>query len=177
MGRELRRKQSKIEGKSLKREINNDNDNIESQKFIKILIMLIIICVVVYISIGLFVTKEIKWFGNNSENNVVDTVSNKIIASAIFKQKEEEYYVYFYNFEETNNNIESTISSKLTDYKVYRVDTSSSLNQNYVSEDSSNPSAKSLDELKVKTPTLIKIINDQIVSYYETEDNIIDGLN
>ena len=177
MGRELRRKQSKIEGKSLKREINNDNDNIESQKFIKILIMLIIICVVVYISIGLFVTKEIKWFGNNSENNVVDTVSNKIIASAIFKQKEEEYYVYFYNFEETNNNIESTISSKLTDYKVYRVDTNSSLNQNYVSEDSSNPSAKSLDELKVKTPTLIKIINDQIVSYYETEDNIIDGLN
>ena len=177
MGRELRRKQSKIEGKSLKREINNDNDNIESQKFIKILIMLIIICVVVYISIGLFVTKEIKWFGNNSENNVVDTVSNKIIASAIFKQKEEEYYVYFYNFEETNSNIESTISSKLTDYKVYRVDTNSSLNQNYVSEDSSNPSAKSLDELKVKTPTLIKIINDQIVSYYETEDNIIDGLN
>ena len=177
MGRELRRKQSKIEGKSLKREINNDNDNIESQKFIKILIMLIIICVVVYISIGLFVTKEIKWFGNNLENNVVDTVSNKIIASAIFKQKEEEYYVYFYNFEETNSNIESTISSKLTDYKVYRVDTNSSLNQNYVSEDSSNPSAKSLDELKVKTPTLIKIINDQIVSYYETEDNIIDGLN
>ena len=177
MGRELRRKQSKIEGKSLKREINNDNDNIESQKFIKILIMLIIICVVVYISIGLFVTKEIKWFGNNSENNVVDTVSNKIIASAIFKQKEEEYYVYFYNFEETNSNIESTISSKLTDYKVYRVDTNSSLNQNYVSEDSSNPSAKSLEELKVKTPTLIKIINDQIVSYYETEDNIIDGLN
>lgn len=177
MGRELRRKQSKIEGKSLKREINNDNDNIESQKFIKILIMLIIICVVVYISIGLFVTKEIKWFGNNLENNVVDTVSNKIIASAIFKQKEEEYYVYFYNFEETNSNIESTISSKLTDYKVYRVDTNSSLNQNYVSEDSSNPSAKSLEELKVKTPTLIKIINDQIVSYYETEDNIIDGLN
>ena len=176
MGRELRRKQSKIEGKSLKREINNNDDN-EVQKFVKISIILIILCVVIYLLIGIFITKEIKWFGNNSENDVVDTVSNNIIASAIFKQKEEEYYVYFYNFEETNNNIESTISSKLTDYKVYRVDTNSSLNQNYVSEDSSNPNAKNLEELKVKAPTLIKIINDQIVSYYETENGIINGLN
>ena len=176
MGRELRRKQSKIEGKSLKREINNNDDN-EVQNFVKISIILIILCVVIYLLIGIFITKEIKWFGNNSENDVVDTVSNNIIASAIFKQKEEDYYVYFYNFEETNSNIESTISNKLSDYKVYRVDTSSSLNQNYVSEDSSNPNAKNLEELKVKAPTLIKIINDQIASYYETENGIINGLN
>ena len=175
MGRELRRKQSKIEGKSLKREINNNDDN-EVQNFVKISIILIILCVVIYLLIGIFITKEIKWFSDSSDSSI-NTVSNNIIASAIFKQKEEEYYVYFYNFEETNSNIESTISNKLSDYKVYRVDTSSSLNQNYVSKDSSNPNAKNLEELKVKAPTLIKIINDQIASYYETENGIINGLN
>lgn len=176
MGRELRRKQSKIEGKSLKRENVDKKDNDSIQKFVKITIVLIVLLDVIYLLIGLFVTKEIKWFSDSSDSSI-NTVSNNIIASAIFKQKEEEYYVYFYNFEETNSNIESTISNKLSDYKVYRVDTSSSLNQNYVSEDSSNPNAKNLEELKVKAPTLIKIINDQIVSYYETENGIINGLN
>ena len=177
MGRELRRKQNKLEGKSLKRELKNDNDGNEIQKFIRISIILIILCVIIYLLIGIFITKEIKWFNNETNDSDIDTVSNKILASAIFKQKEEEYYVYFYNFEETNSNVESTISSKLSDFKVYRVDTESSLNQNYVNEENSNPSAKTLEELKVKTPTLIKIVNDEIVSYYETEDNIIDGLN
>lgn len=177
MGRELRRKQNKLEGKSLKRELKNDNDGNEIQKFIRISIILIILCVIIYLLIGIFITKEIEWFNNETNDSDIDTVSNKILASAIFKQKEEEYYVYFYNFEETNSNVESTISSKLSDFKVYRVDTESSLNQNYVNEENSNPSAKTLEELKVKTPTLIKIVNDEIVSYYETEDNIIDGLN
>lgn len=175
MGRELRRKQSKIEGKSLKREINNNDDN-EVQNFVKISIILIILCVVIYLLIGIFITKEIKWFGNNSENDVVDTVSNNIIASAIFKQKEEEYYVYFYDFENMNNTIESTLTSKLSEAKIYRVNTKDALNQNYVTEGAGNKSAKTLEDLKVVDNTLIKVVNNEIVSYYETEEEIVSGL-
>ena len=53
MGRELRRKQSKKEGKSLKIEINNNDDN-EVQNFVKISIILIILCVVIYINWNIY---------------------------------------------------------------------------------------------------------------------------
>ena len=56
----------------------------------------------------------------------------------------------------------------MSDSKVYKVDTSSALNANYVSEES-NKSAKTLEDLKVSAPTLIKISGDEIVKYYEKE--------
>lgn len=177
MGRELRRKQAKKEGKNLKKELydmNIDNDN-QIYKFAKITIILLIMFAVLYIVVGVFVTKEFNWFGNK-DNEINDSVSNKILASSIFNQKEEEYYVYFYDFENMNNTIETTLTSKLSDAKVYRVNTKDALNQNYVTEESGNKSAKTLEDLKVVDNTLIKIVNNEIVSYYETEDEIVNGL-
>ena len=60
---------------------------------------------------------------------------------------------------------------------VYRVNTASRFNSKYVTNDTGNSNAKSLDDLKVKNPTLIKIDNDTIVSYYEGVSTIIDGIN
>lgn len=177
MGRELKRKQAKKEGKNLKKELYNmnmDNDN-QIYKFVKMMITLVIIFAVLYIVVGIFVTKEIN-FSGNKDNEVTDSVSNKILASSIFNQKEEEYYVYFYDFENMNNTIESTLTSKLSEAKIYRVDTKDALNQNYVTEGTGNKSAKTLDDLKVVDNTLIKIVNNEIVRYYETEDEIVSGL-
>lgn len=177
MGRELKRKQAKKEGKNLKKELydmNMDNDN-QIYKFVKMMITLVIIFAVLYIVVGIFVTKEIN-FSGNKDNEVTDSVSNKILASSIFNQKEEEYYVYFYDFENMNNTIESTLTSKLSEAKIYRVDTKDALNQNYVTEGTGNKSAKTLDDLKVVDNTLIKIVNNEIVRYYETEDEIVSGL-
>ena len=177
MGRELRRKQAKKEGKNLKKELydmNTDNDN-QIYKFVKMMITLVIIFAVLYIVVGIFITKEID-FSGNEDNEVTDSVSNKILASSIFNQKEEEYYVYFYDFENMNNTIESTLTSKLKDAKIYRVNTKDALNQNYVTEESGNKSAKTLEDLKVVDNTLIKIVNNEVVSYYETEDEIVSGL-
>ena len=61
------------------------------------------------------------------------------------------------------------INSVLSSEKVYKVDTSSALNSKYVS-DQSNKSAKKLEELKVKSPTIVKINGDQISAYYERYD-------
>ncbi len=177
MGRELKRKQAKKEGKNLKKELydmNTDNDN-QIYKFAKITIILLIIFVVLYIVVGVFVTKEIDWF-SNKDNEVADLVNNKILASSIFNQKEEEYYVYFYDFENMNSTIESTLTSKLSESKIYRVNTKDALNQNYVTQGSGNKSAKTLEDLKVVDNTLIKIVNNEVVSYYETEDEIVSGL-
>lgn len=167
MGRELRRKQAKREGKSLK------NEEIKVEYNVK---KTVITCVIVLVSIGLvylisalFITKELDWFSKEEVKENTSGVENSILASAIFKQKEDEYYVYFYDFNEDNNMYKNIVSSKLSSKKVYNVDTSSGLNSNYVS-DVSNKKATGLDDLKVINDTVIKIVGDTIVEYYEKDE-------
>ena len=167
MGRELRRKQAKREGKSLKNEEIKEEYNVKK---------IVITCVIVLVSIGLvylisalFITKELDWFSKEEVKENTSSVENSILASAIFKQKEDEYYVYFYDFDEDNNMYKNIVSSKLSSKKVYNVDTSSGLNSNYVS-DVSNKKATGLDDLKVVNDTVIKIVGDTIVEYYEKDE-------
>ena len=167
MGRELRRKQAKREGKSLK------NEDIKVEYNVK---KTVITCIIVLVSIGLvylisalFITKELDWFSKEEVKENTSSVENSILASAIFKQKEDEYYVYFYDFNEDNNMYKNIVSSKLSSKKVYNVDTSSGLNSNYVS-DVSNKKATGLDDLKVVNDTVIKIVGDTIVEYYEKDE-------
>ena len=172
MGRELRRKQAKKEGKSLRREIAEEKGQIKN--FIKITLLLVFIICVIYLLSALFVTKELDWFNKKEEDTQTNLVTNTILASEIFKQSEEEYYVYFYDYKDEDNKIASAVSSKLSAKKVYKVDTSSALNNKYVSEES-NKSAKTLEELKVKASTVVKISGDKIVEYYEN-DEIVNNL-
>lgn len=167
MGRELRRKQAKREGKSLKNEEIKEEYNVKK---------IVITCVIVLVSIGLvylisalFITKELDWFSKEEVKENTSSVENSILASAIFKQKEDEYYVYFYDFNEDNNMYKNIVSSKLSSKKVYNVDTSSGLNSNYVS-DVSNKKATGLDDLKVINDTVIKVVGDAIVEYYEKDE-------
>ena len=168
MGRELRRKQAKKEGKSLKKEEIIEKNPI--RKFIIITCILIIIMCIIYIATALFITKELDWFSKKeNETSETESVSNSILASAIFKQQEAEYYVYFYDFNEENSIITETVNSKLANKKVYKVNTSSAMNSNYIREHSTK-NAKKLEDLKIVSPTLIKISNDTIVEYYEKNE-------
>ncbi len=175
MGRELRRKQAKKEGKSLKNE--NITEDYNLTKFVKVSVIVILSAVFLYLVSAIFITKEINLFGkNNTTNTTNQTVSNAILAKSIFNQSEESYYVYFYDFKESNNNINTIVSSKLSESKVYRVDTSSSFNSKYVS-DTSNRNATTLENLKVVKDTLIKIEGDAITMYLEGEEEITNNLN
>lgn len=170
MGRELRRKQAKKNGKSLERE-----EVIETNQIKKLLINVFVVVgifAIIYLISALFITKELDWFDNGGKDDTEDTsTSGAILASAIFNQKEEEYYVYFYNFDEKEeeSTITSLVTSSLTDSKVYKVNTKSAMNANYVG-DAGNKSAKKLDDLKVVAPTLIKIKGDTIAEYYEKDE-------
>ena len=171
MGRELRRKQAKRDGKSLEREEIIEKNQI--RKYCILVVVIVAILTIIYLISGLFITKEIKWFGNNDEETTSNTnsVDNSILASAIFNQSEEEYYVYFYNFDEGEKEsmITTLVNNNLTDAKVYKVNTNSALNANYVAEES-NREAKTLAELKVVPRTLIKISGDTITEYYENDE-------
>ena len=172
MGRELRRKQAKKEGKSLQPEIKEEEKLIK--KLIIITAILVFIICTIYILSALFITKELDWLDKKEENTTQTLAENTILASEIFKQKEEEYYVYFYDFNEKENQITSAVNSKLSSKIVYKVDTSSALNNKYISTES-NKSSKKLEDLKVKAPTVIKINGEQISEYYE-DDEIINNL-
>ena len=173
MGRELRRKQAKKEGKSLEREEIIEQNPI--RKFIVITIILLIIMAIIYLATSLFITKELDWFSKKEKvEETKETVSDSILASAIFKQKEAEYYVYFYDFYEEKDTVTSFVTQRLSGTKLYKVNTTSAMNAKYVSE-TSNKQAKTLEELKVKAPTVIKIENGKITKYYE-ENEIVNNL-
>ena len=166
MGRELRRKQAKKEGKSLQREVPVEKNQIKGLLVITLILVLIIAAI--YLLSALFVTKELDWFDKDEETPET-LVDNTILASEIFKQKEETYYVYFYDYDEENAEISETVNRVLSTEKVYKVDTGSALNSRYVSEDT-NKKAKTLEDLKVKSSTVVKVSGEEIVEYYEDDE-------
>ena len=173
MGRELKRKQAKKDGRSLEKvEINETNP---IKKYLINVFVIIGVFAIIYLISALFITKELDWFSKdkntNEENANSNSISNSILASSAFNQNEEEYYVYFYDFdeEEKDSAITSLVNSKLADSKVYKVNTKSAMNANYVGE-SGNKSAKTLNDLKVVNHTLIKISGDTITEYYENDE-------
>ena len=166
MGRELRRKQAKKEGKSLQREVPVEKNQIKGLLVITLILVLIIAAI--YLLSALFVTKELDWFDKDEETPET-LVDNTILASEIFKQKEDTYYVYFYDYDEENVEISETVNRVLSTEKVYKVDTGSALNSRYVSEDT-NKKAKTLENLKVKSSTVVKVSGEEIVEYYEDDE-------
>ena len=166
MGRELRRKQAKKEGKSLKQEVSVEKNQLNS--LLVITIVLVVIIAIIYLLSAVFVTKELNWFDKEEKENPT-LVDNTILASEIFRQKEETYYVYFYDYGNEDYETSSSVNSTLSEAIVYNVDTSSALNNKYISEES-NKKAKALADLKVKSPTVIKISGEQIVEYYEGDE-------
>lgn len=167
MGRELRRKQAKKEGKSLEREELIEESPL--RKYALNIIVIVGIFSIIYLLSALFITKELDWFKKKDEETNTESKTDTILAASIFKQAEEEYYVYLYDFDEEKSEITDLVNSNLAGEKVYKVDTSSAMNANYVS-DASNKAAKTLEELKVIAPTLIKVSGDTITEYYEKEE-------
>ena len=180
MGRELRRKEAKKNKKQVKDSNINLDTDINIVTLLKLIFFIVLLLLVIYYVLAVFVTKEIDISNKNASDTeeVSDTsssVSDKILASNIFNQTDEVYYVYFYDFDESEDDLSSLISNSI-DEKLYKVDTSSGLNSKYVTEENGNKDATELDDLKVTSNTLIKIDNDKITKYYEGKNAIMAGI-
>ena len=147
------------------------SDEQEISSFIKILVGVLIIIA----GIALFT----KFVINKDENIYTpkdgEVDFNLIMAGSIFNRPESEYYVLAYK---TKNNDASTYASYVSAYqgkeksiRIYYVDLDSKLNESYYNE-KSNVDATSLDDLKMSSPTLIKIKDKKIVKYVEGSNNI-----
>jgi len=177
MGRELKRKEAKRNRKNVKeiKEEQELNTGVEKISLIKIGIVVISLFILLYLILAIFVTKELDLTRDKDEETQEtepSSVSNAILASSTFSQSDETYYVFFYGFEDKDvANLASSVTSDITDYPVYKVDTDSGLNKNYVS-DISNSNVTSIENLKVKSPTLIQISADKVTKYIEGTDKI-----
>ncbi len=175
MGRELKRKEAKKNNTEIKKEVKNESEN-EVLKLIKIFIYITIGLVVLYYIVSIFITKEIKvdWFDSKKKEVDVTMNSDYILCSEIFKQKEENYYVYFYKFKETNSSIDTLLSGKLSKSRVYKVDIESDFNSSYIG---SVNNSNNIDEFRINGLTLIKVENDNIISFITGETEIKTYLN
>ncbi|MEE3343832.1 MAG: hypothetical protein VZS44_07070 [Bacilli bacterium] len=180
MGREQKRKeQKKYKNKKVENEIMPE-DMIKMSTILKIIIGVVIVILIFYYGLAIFVTKEVDLSSNKKDTSTSETnsnnVSNAILAKNTFNQLDDIYYVYFYNFNKEEEVISNSISN-LTDHTIYRVDAASGLNKNYIDNNTSNRNVTSIDNLRVKSPTIIKIDNDKVVSYYEGVEEISKFLN
>lgn len=173
MGRELRRKQAKREGKNV-REVQKSvkEKGISPKTFVIIMTVLLLFFVILYLLTGIFITKEIKWFSKDNDDSVIE-IENKILAVDSLSQGIGEYYVYFYDT--TNEDYEVSNAIGLPIEELYRVDLSDEFNSNFIGEPSGI--VDDINSLKVSDPTVIKVSANKIIEFYNGAEEIKNAFN
>lgn len=159
-----------------RREIE-DNDNYIG-RFIGTIFGVLVTLIITYLLVGIFFTKSIKF--KKEDNKPVVTIDNEtILLSNIFNQKENEYMVIIYDVNNENKSLDNWISyykGKNSEATIYTVDSKNKMNAKYIVEENSNREASNLDELRVISPTVIKISEGRITEYYEGETSVKEML-
>lgn len=148
---------------------------------LKILVIVIIIVGVVYFITALVNGdfKDKKATKDDDDSEVIETIQNsEILASSIFNKKDKEYYVLMYDGSNSWADYYSMVygfyNSQENDdlLPMFWVDLSHRFNKDILAsgDDNTNCSAQSVEKLKVKSPTLIKIKKGENVAHYEGED-------
>ena len=164
------RKHALKEIKKQKRDYNEDEEKSIVSRFVMTIGLVLVALVALYLFVGIFITKTITFKEKKEEKETVNIDKTTILASQIFDQKEEEYFVLVYNPEDKVKNIEQFLSlykSKTDSIKVYKVDSTKKFNSNYIVEEDSNKNPSNYSELRIVSPSLIKINNKNVVEYYE----------
>ena len=171
MGRELKRKEAKRNGKNVKEVQKNHEEKVSTMKnFSIIMIVLIVLFSLTYLLAGIFATKDIKLFSKSNTNSSETTtnIKNKILASDSLKQLEEEYYVYYYDSTKEDSAVTNVVNS--LSGITYRVDLHDGFNANFLGEPSGIVS--SIENLKVSDPTVIRVSSEAIVAFYNGAEEI-----
>lgn len=143
--------------------------------------VIIVAVVVVIIALLYFLTSYLSKNGNFSQDyevaptpEAVMTYETATVGTAL-NRPDEEYYVAFEDFGNENKTYIASLidvyNNKDEHLPVYRVDMTIDINSKYKS-DESNKNATTVDQLKIKTPTVLYIKNNKIEKYIEGSDAI-----
>jgi hypothetical protein len=154
-----------------KREYNNEEEKNVLNRFVMTIGIVLLALVLLYLFIGIFITKTIT-FGKGKDD-VEETVAidnSTILASKIFEQKDDEYFVLVYDPNEKVEDLTNYISiyqGKSDAIKLYKVDSTKKFNGDFIVTSDSNKNPTSYKELRIISPSLIKISSKSVVEYYE----------
>lgn len=150
---------------------------------IKIIIGVVLVLILTYF-IGGLLNGSIKIGGKEKKEKEETVIQySEIIIGETFTQKENEYYVLYYDFNsDLNNIIESYTYSymyKQDALKMYTVDLSDGFNKDKVAEENENYINKpsNINDLKVQNPTILKISNKKVTERIEGKENTINYLS
>lgn len=171
MGREMKRKQAKKEGRNVKEvQIKKREANELKPKSLLIILGFIVgFFIILYFITAVFITKDFS-FGkdnDNSDSSSEDTIYNRILAVDTLNQMDDEYYVFYYDSEE-----DDSLSNRIDmlEERVYRVDLSDGFNENYIGEVSGI--VDDISDLRVESPSLVKVSNGKITEFYSGSEEI-----
>ncbi len=139
-----------------------------------IVIILAIVCGIYFATKYLVNKGNLSTYEPSSKAESVITYED-INVGMVFNRTPNEYYVafeYFGNKQKVEyNSVLKTYNAKEKHLPIYKVDMSVGFNNKYYSKDS-NPYAQDARELKISTPTLMKIENGTNTLYIENIDKI-----
>ncbi len=161
-----KKKEIKKEEDRRKKELRESVEIEQStKKTILTLLLVVAIFIMFYYITDLILNKSRKLNYKEPENKEAVIQYKELLANQVFKQKDIEYFVIFYDFKGNHAEYYNEIA-KDTTKKIYTVDLSNPFNKYIVSEET-NKFAQKAEDLKVKEATLIKIKNGKNVFYFE----------
>lgn len=147
-----------------------NGESIELKKILYIFIGVVIFFLFAYF-VGGIVTGNIKLKKDKKEE--VSIQYTEILAEMTFKQKEDSYFVMYYNFDSNEANLLDALQNGLqSEGTVYKVDLNKNFNKNYITEGEPKTNPSNINELKVKNPTLIKVNNKKVSNFVVGTTNI-----
>lgn len=168
------KRKEQLKRQKLEKKYNKDiSTNPELETVLKIFIWLLIITGISYFIVAT-VRGEINLFGKN--NDTIKDNSNQIqyeeiIAGETFNKTDADYMIVYLSF---TSDVATTMLAAVDSYKaktdavpIYIVDMDKGFNKNYVSTDVNNVVYGEIENLKIVTPSIIRI-KDKKVTVNET---------
>ena len=150
------------------------------KNIIKILGIVLVMFIIIYIGTAI-ARGELKLKKEEKKSEEVTIQTEEILAGSTFNITNNEYMVLYYDFSLKNAGVYGTIFSSYKNsgnsVKMYRVDLSKGFNKSYVTDGKVNSNPTSADNLKVKTPTLIRIKNKKVTKVISTKEGIKTYIN
>ncbi|MDD2434672.1 MAG: hypothetical protein PHO63_00255 [Bacilli bacterium] len=163
-----------------KKKRNTDQKPVDNSNEIKRLIQIILVIVVIFFVVyGLTLLIKEKRSSNNNEENIVEIQYKDILLGNLFNQNYKEYYVLVTtdedNYKDLYNVYLSINDKSKNSQKIYTSNLSNSFNLKYKGEET-NVKITNIEDLKLKTSTLIKVKDKKISNVYEGKEKIVEQL-
>lgn len=172
---------AKSKEKKVKQEKYRSEEQNEIIRFIRILIIVVVLILGIYFLTRIFVTKDL--FNNEEPENEITagTINyNVTLIGSMLNKPEDEYYIMIYDTENVRSiyysGIINSYGNNEEPLKVYFANLNNELNKKFYDPENENLDVNNISDLKVGDLALVKVRNGSIVETFNTEEQIASEL-